>query len=91
MSHSIVLGSLSNFFLSIGRSSRNSSHDLELGGQMLVVLGVAMVFIDTIRFDPAYLTPHDYDVNNTFYFSRTWWERLTFDVVMLKIFRVLSL
>jgi len=28
VSHSIVMGSLSNFFLSIGRSVRHSSHDL---------------------------------------------------------------
>lgn len=28
ISHSIVMGSLSNFFLSIGRTWRNSSHDL---------------------------------------------------------------
>lgn len=28
VSHSIVLGSLSNFFLSLGRSWRKSSHDL---------------------------------------------------------------
>jgi hypothetical protein len=28
VSHSIVMGSLSNFFLSIGRSLRRSSHDL---------------------------------------------------------------
>ena len=76
-----MLGSLSNFFLSLSRSSRKSSHDLELGGQMLVVLGVAMVIFDTLRFDPAYLSPHDRDVNNTFYFGRTWWERLTFDLV----------
>lgn len=48
---------------------------------MLVVLGVAMVIFDTLRFDPAYLSPHDRDVNNTFYFGRTWWERLTFDLV----------
>ena len=90
ISHSIVLGSLSNFFLSMDRSRRKSSHDLELGGQMLVVLGVVLVIVDTLRFDPAYLTPHDQDVNNTFYFSRTWWERITFDIVLLMLCRAPS-
>lgn len=81
VSHSIVMGSLSNFFLSIGRSWRKSSHDLESGGQMFVVLGIVLVLTDTLKFTPESLGPDDYTVNNTFYYNRKWWERLTFDLV----------
>lgn len=73
ISHSMVMGSLSNFFLSIGRSRRKSSHDLESGGQMFVVLGIALVLTDTFQFNVQYLTPEDYTVNNTFYYNRAWW------------------
>jgi hypothetical protein len=87
VSHSIVMGSLSNFFLSLGRSWRRSSHDLESGGQMFVVIGIMLVLTDTLKFNPEYLSPDDYTVNNTFYYKRTWWERITFDLVRLILFR----
>jgi TRAP-type mannitol/chloroaromatic compound transport system permease small subunit len=50
VSHSLVLGSLSNFFLSLGRSWRKSSHDLESGGQILVIGGIILVVYDSITF-----------------------------------------
>lgn len=77
------MGSLSNFFLSLGRSWKKSSHDLEYGGQMFVVIGVILVLTDTFQFNPEYLTPDDFTVNNTFYYKRTWWERMLFDLVNL--------
>lgn len=48
---------------------------------MFVVLGIALVLTDTFQFNPEYLTPDDYTVSNTFYYSRAWWERMTFDLV----------
>lgn len=48
---------------------------------MFVVLGIALVLTDTFQFNPEYLTPNDFTVNNTFYYSRAWWERMTFDLV----------
>lgn len=67
------MGSFSNFFLSIGRSCNKSSHDLEYGGQMFVVIGVILVLTDTFQFDADYLTPSDFTVNNQFYYKRKWW------------------
>lgn len=48
VAHGIVLGNLSNFFLSIGRSLNKNSHDLESGGQVLVVLGILLVLHDSV-------------------------------------------
>lgn len=83
VSHSIVMGSLSNFFLSLGRSWRKSSHDLESGGQILVIGGVMLVIYDSIQFGSDQISEYDYQVNNIFYLNRKWWERVTFDLVNL--------
>lgn len=48
VSHGVVLGALSNFFLSVGRTLRGQNHQFESGGQVLVVLGVLLVIQDTI-------------------------------------------
>jgi len=48
VSHGIVLGGLSNFFLSIGRGFRNQAHSIESGGQVLVIMGVLLAIYDTI-------------------------------------------
>lgn len=87
MSHSIVMGSLSNFFLSIGRSWRGESHDFESGGQMFVILGVALVLSDTIKFNPSSLNDNDFTVNNMFYYNRSLIERIAFDLVRQWLFR----
>lgn len=52
VSHAIVLGSLSNFFLSLGRSYNRVNHELELGGQVLVCGGLLLVIYDSITFGP---------------------------------------
>lgn len=87
VSHSIVMGSLSNFFLSLGRSWRRQSHDFESGGQMFVILGVILVISDTIKFSPSFLNESDFTVNNTFYYNRPLIERLTFDLVSIFLYR----
>jgi hypothetical protein len=48
VSHGIVLGGLSNFFLSITRTLRKQSHHIESGGQILVILGVTLAIQDSI-------------------------------------------
>jgi hypothetical protein len=50
---------------------------------MLVLLGVVLVFFDSLKFSPDYLSPRDFAVVNTFYFGRKWWERIFFDLVQL--------
>jgi hypothetical protein len=52
VSHGIVLGGLSNFFLSISRSLNKNSHDLESGGQVLVIIGVGLVIHSTLSVNP---------------------------------------
>jgi hypothetical protein len=75
------MGSLSNFFLSLGRSWRGESHDFESGGQMFVILGVVLVLSDTIKFNPSSLNDNDFTVNNMFYYNRSLIERIAFDLV----------
>lgn len=48
---------------------------------MFVVLGILLVLTDTYQFNPEYLTPRDYTVNNQLYYKRLWWERMFFDLV----------
>lgn len=73
VSHGIVLSSLSNFFLSIGRSFRNQSHSIESGGRILVVFGVIMTIYDAVMLTIDHYSESDYLSNNTFYMRRTWW------------------
>ncbi len=83
VSHGIVLGSLANFFLSIGRSLRGTSHDVQSGGQLLIVLGILLVLNDSFQLDVSKATPQEYTFINYFYLSRTWWERIVFDFVAI--------
>jgi hypothetical protein len=64
------MGSLSNFFLSLGRSWRRSSHDLESGGQILVVGGIILVLYDTCTYGYKHINDYDYGAGNTFYLGR---------------------
>jgi hypothetical protein len=50
---------------------------------MFVVLGIVLVLTDTLKWNKDYLSPEDYTVNNTFYYSRQWWERIFFDLVSI--------
>lgn len=73
VSHGIVLSSLSNFFLSIGRGFRSQTHSIESGGQVLVVLGLIIVVYDTIMYTSEHYSGVDHLSRNTFYMHRTWW------------------
>lgn len=82
VSHGIVLGSLSNFFLSIGRGFRNQTHSIESGGQVLVIMGVLLAVYDTISVGIEDISVRDNQTANTFYMRRTWWERVAGDLVL---------
>lgn len=53
VSHSILLGSLSNFFLSATRTFKKGSKkiELEVVGLILVIFGILLVFIDSVTLD----------------------------------------
>jgi len=74
VSHSIIMGSMSNFFLSLGRSWRKQSHELEAGGQILVLGGISLMLYDSCTYGyNKQITEYDYGVSNTFYLGRKWW------------------
>lgn len=48
ISHAMVLGALSNFFLSVMRMiNGEKNHELEKGGQVMVLIGFFMVMLDS--------------------------------------------
>ena len=57
---------------------------------MLVCGGLALVIYDSITFGPNNESPHYYDFKNYLFLQRTWWERVTFDLVIIYILRLLS-
>ena len=59
VSHGIVLGALSNFFLSLGRTWRSQNHQFEIGGQVMVTLGLLLAFQDTITVDASDISDRD--------------------------------
>ncbi len=54
---------------------------------MFVILGVILVLSDTIKFSPSFLNDNDFTVNNMFYYNRSLIERITFDLVIKRLFR----
>lgn len=70
VSHAIVLGSMSNLFLSLGRSYRKVSHFLELGGQLLMGLGLVLVILDSVEIRRDNVAPGAFSKNNLFYLKR---------------------
>ena len=51
ISHSMVLGALTNFFLSIERTFQKKNGGMEKGGQILIILGIVCVIYDSISLD----------------------------------------
>jgi hypothetical protein len=70
VSHGIVLGSLSNFFLSIHRSLTKSEHDLEPGGRYCVILGILLLMYDSYNLPPDVIREVDRQTINPFYIDR---------------------
>jgi hypothetical protein len=70
ISHALVLGSLSNFFLSINRSMMGTNHELEPGGQMFVIAGVLFVIMDAWSLVVEEMPQTAWDVINVFYLKR---------------------
>lgn len=81
LSHALYLGSLTNFFLSLGRHRKHICHEFEIGGQVVVMLGIFLTFIDTWYFRYEEVTPHELSCRNNYYLTRTRSERLIFDIV----------
>lgn len=46
-----MMGSLTNFFLSLNRSANSSAHPLEPGGQIFVILGILFTISDSYMFN----------------------------------------
>lgn len=42
-----MMGSLTNFFLSLSRSAGSSAHPLEPGGQIFVIIGILFTVSDS--------------------------------------------
>ena len=78
-----MLGSLSNFFLSIHRSITKSEHNLEPGGRYCVILGIILVIYDTYRLDTSTATDYERNVIDPFYLNREWYTRVIADLVIL--------
>jgi hypothetical protein len=78
-----VLGSLSNFFLSLNRSWNHSSHVLEPGGQLFVIVGLIFVMYDSYTINIAE-SPHEiWDVINPWYLTRLPYQRVIADLVII--------
>ena len=83
ISHAMFLGSMANFFLSIGRTTRGNGHDLEPGGQLLILMGVILVLIDTWTLRVDAVDPRAYNFINYFYLERERAQRIAADLVLL--------
>lgn len=77
----MVLGALTNFFLSIERTLSSRNGQLEKGGQIIIVIGILMVFYDSATLDTSRATDFERNVYNPFYLSREWWQRVLGDIV----------
>lgn len=82
ISHTMFLGALANYFLSIGRTMRGNGHDLEPGGQVLITIGILMVLIDIYQFNPQHdAKPEDWHFINPWYLTRSRIESVLADLV----------
>jgi hypothetical protein len=81
------LGNLVNFFLSLDRRARKAGHDLEIGGQVLVIVGIALVFQDAYFLSSSESTEEEKSYLNHLYLERSTGKRILADLVtcILKI------
>ena len=82
ISHCLVLGALTNFFLSIERTVRKANGQMEKGGEILIVAGICFVIYDSMTLDVSKATDFEWNVHNPFYLTRTWWQRVLGDLVL---------
>ena len=66
----MVLGALTNFFLSIERTIKAANGQMEKGGQILIVIGIFMIFYDSATLDTSKATDFEKNVYNPFYLTR---------------------
>lgn len=85
ISHAMVLGALSNFFLSVMRIiSGEKNHELEKGGQVMVMIGFVMVLMDSYLLVPSEEPQAVWNVINPFYLTREPYVRVLADIVPRK-------
>ena len=60
----MVLGALTNFFLSIERTFQKKNGSMEKGGQILIVLGIVCVIYDSISLNVDEKTDFEWNVIN---------------------------
>jgi hypothetical protein len=85
ISHSMVLGALTNFFLSIERTLKSTNGQLERGGQLMIVIGIVMVIYDSVTLDVSKAGEFEWNVYNPFYLTREWWQRVLADLVSIPL------
>ena len=90
ISHCLVLGTLNNLFLSLynilkpANTNINKSHEMEIGGQLVALIGITLVMGDSYSIDTS-LEPGDCSsLINPFYLGRQSWQRVLADLVRNK-------
>lgn len=91
ISHCMVLGSLTNLYLSLERTIKLKSSRMEIFGAGVVILGMLFVIYDSIQLDVEKTTDFEWKVFNYFYLTRKWWQRVLGDLVMFDLYRQPSL
>lgn len=92
ISHALVLGALSNFFLSVSRALNGlENHSYEKGGQALVLLGVLFIVGDSVALHPAEMPDsHYHDYVNSKYLTRDWYHRVAGDLACFVVSYITS-
>ncbi|KRX06183.1 hypothetical protein PPERSA_06065 [Pseudocohnilembus persalinus] len=72
--YSLSLGFLQPFFQSLQRA-KSDSHFYECPGKLLVILGIILIFIECITFNPDDIPPSSYNYIVQKYIHRNVWER----------------
>lgn len=85
ISHSMVLGALTNFVLSIERTIRGQNDQMEKGGEILICFGIGFIIYDSVTLEVDKTTSFEWDVYNPFYLTREWWQRVLGDLVVLNL------
>ncbi|KAL4426749.1 hypothetical protein ABPG74_006527 [Tetrahymena malaccensis] len=78
VSHAMLLGSLSNFFMSAIRTFKRGSKkiELEVVGLTLVIIGVLLVFVDSITMDELQSDKRYQGFDMVDFLNKPWWVRI---------------
>lgn len=84
----MVLGSLTNLYLSLERTWKGKSTKMEIFGSCAVFLGMLFVMYDSATVDVSAATDYEWKVFNYFYLTRKWWQRVLGDLVIFILCRL---